>query len=139
MRLICPNCDAQYEVADDVIPHDGRDVQCSNCGKTWFQYHADHPPKVDDTPNPPQNDADPATKAGSDGALSEQQRRELDSSVADILRQEAELESDARSRAGEGLESQPELGLEGSESDEQRRARESRERMARMRGEEPSA
>lgn len=37
MRLICPNCHAQYEVDDSVIPHAGRDVQCSNCGQTWFQ------------------------------------------------------------------------------------------------------
>ncbi len=37
MRLICPHCDAQYEVADNVIPDEGRDVQCSNCGTTWFQ------------------------------------------------------------------------------------------------------
>jgi predicted Zn finger-like uncharacterized protein len=37
MRLICPNCGAQYEVADDVIPQAGRDVQCSNCGHTWFE------------------------------------------------------------------------------------------------------
>lgn len=37
MRLTCPNCGAQYEVPDDVIPLDGRDVQCSACGHTWFQ------------------------------------------------------------------------------------------------------
>jgi predicted Zn finger-like uncharacterized protein len=37
MRLICPNCDAQYEVEASLIPTSGRDVQCSNCGKTWFQ------------------------------------------------------------------------------------------------------
>ncbi|MCV3272174.1 zinc-ribbon domain-containing protein [Roseobacter sinensis] len=41
MRLICPNCDAQYEVPDDVMPPEGRDVQCSNCGQTWFQVHPD--------------------------------------------------------------------------------------------------
>lgn len=41
MRLICPNCDAQYEVDDGAIPHGGRDVQCSNCGQAWFQMHAD--------------------------------------------------------------------------------------------------
>ncbi|MFV2053887.1 zinc-ribbon domain-containing protein [Aliiroseovarius sp. YM-037] len=40
MRLICPNCDAQYEVDDSVIPAEGRDVQCSNCGQTWFQKSA---------------------------------------------------------------------------------------------------
>ncbi len=39
MRLICPNCDAQYEVGDDAIPAAGRDVQCSNCGHGWFQKH----------------------------------------------------------------------------------------------------
>ncbi|MDQ2094722.1 zinc-ribbon domain-containing protein [Rhodalgimonas zhirmunskyi] len=39
MRLICPNCGAQYEVPDNVIPENGRDVQCSNCGDTWFQKH----------------------------------------------------------------------------------------------------
>lgn len=37
MRLTCPNCQAQYEVDDSVIPDGGRDVQCSNCGHTWFQ------------------------------------------------------------------------------------------------------
>ena len=41
MRLVCPNCDAQYEVADDAIPEAGRDVQCSNCGHAWFQRHPD--------------------------------------------------------------------------------------------------
>ncbi|WGH79573.1 zinc-ribbon domain-containing protein [Jannaschia ovalis] len=37
MRITCPNCNAQYEVADDLIPAAGRDVQCSNCSSTWFQ------------------------------------------------------------------------------------------------------
>ncbi len=37
MRLICPNCEAQYEVSDDAIPPGGRDVQCSNCQLSWFQ------------------------------------------------------------------------------------------------------
>lgn len=41
MRLICPNCGAQYAVDDRVIPDAGRDVQCSNCGNTWFQNHPD--------------------------------------------------------------------------------------------------
>ncbi|NBR91243.1 MAG: hypothetical protein EBS68_15290, partial [Rhodobacteraceae bacterium] len=29
MRIICPNCGAQYEVPNDVVPETGRDVQCS--------------------------------------------------------------------------------------------------------------
>lgn len=37
MRLVCPNCGAQYEVDDAVIPPNGRDVQCSNCAHGWFQ------------------------------------------------------------------------------------------------------
>lgn len=41
MRLSCPNCGAQYEVPLEVIPTAGRDVQCSNCGHTWFQIHPD--------------------------------------------------------------------------------------------------
>ena len=44
MRLICPNCDAQYEVDDAAIPPTGRDVQCSSCGHAWFQMHADSVP-----------------------------------------------------------------------------------------------
>lgn len=142
MRLICPNCDAQYEVVDDVIPTEGRDVQCSNCGQTWFQHHPDHAPSdpeeveeaedlapVEDTPGPDEERA-PAP---------EPQRRELDPSVADILREEAEMEAQARASEAEGLESQPDLGLESGESDADRRAREARERMARMRGEAAEA
>jgi predicted Zn finger-like uncharacterized protein len=36
MRLACPNCGAQYEVEDALIPPGGRDVQCSACGHAWF-------------------------------------------------------------------------------------------------------
>ncbi|WP_050524771.1 zinc-ribbon domain-containing protein [Pseudorhodobacter wandonensis] len=43
MRLVCPNCDAQYELAEDAISEEGRDVQCSNCGHTWFQL----PPEIE--------------------------------------------------------------------------------------------
>lgn len=37
MRLVCPNCSAQYEIDASMIPDEGRDVQCSNCGHTWFE------------------------------------------------------------------------------------------------------
>lgn len=37
MRLVCPNCDAKYEVPEDAIPESGRDVQCANCGHAWYQ------------------------------------------------------------------------------------------------------
>ena len=53
MRLTCPNCDAQYEVPDEVIPSDGRDVQCSNCGDTWYQTgpNSAPAPTSDDAPD----------------------------------------------------------------------------------------
>jgi predicted Zn finger-like uncharacterized protein len=41
MRLICPNCSAEYEVDVSVIPPNGRDVQCSNCANAWFEPHPD--------------------------------------------------------------------------------------------------
>lgn len=53
MRLICPNCDAEYEVPASAIPDEGRDVQCSNCGHTWFFNPAEleePEPVVDDEP-----------------------------------------------------------------------------------------
>lgn len=141
MRLICPNCDAQYEVVDDVIPTEGRDVQCSNCGQTWYQHHPDHMPEAapeadepDDLTEPDDTPAEDEERAPSP----EPQRRGLDPSVADILRQEAELESKARAEETGGLESQPDLGLDTSESEADRRAREARDRMARMRGEDPA-
>lgn len=43
MRITCPNCGAQYEVDDALIPETGRDVQCSNCGKGWFQARPPEP------------------------------------------------------------------------------------------------
>lgn len=141
MRLICPNCDAQYEVPDDVMPVAGRDVQCSNCGQTWFQHHPDHEPEEDvspvDAPAPDEEVAPPPPPPPPPAAPPE--RKQLDPAVADILRQEAEAEQSARrSAAASGLESQPDLGmdLEAPEDEADRRAREARDRMARLRGNE---
>ena len=36
MRLLCPKCDAEYELADGIIPNTGRDVQWSSCDTVWF-------------------------------------------------------------------------------------------------------
>ncbi len=144
MRLICPNCDAQYEVPDDVMPEAGRDVQCSNCGQTWFQHHPDHTPAEDEVQNAPAPDEEVAPPPPPPAPPPERERKQLDPAVADILRQEAEAEQEARRSAQQGgIESQPDLGLDleerAPEEDGQRRAREARERMARMRGEKVNA
>ena len=52
MRLTCPNCGAIYEVPDNVIPEDGRDVQCSNCAHTWFQGPATPAAPAEEAPAP---------------------------------------------------------------------------------------
>ncbi|MFM2356113.1 MAG: hypothetical protein RLZZ528_1849 [Pseudomonadota bacterium] len=137
MRLICPNCDAQYEVDESVIPEAGRDVQCSNCGHSWFQpgrFAAAQGTSADEVAAP----EPPATEETDDDydlirALSEDpeivaaarpaepvptlpsmaERRQPDPSVLNVLREEAERE--ARARRAEGipapLETQTELGL----------------------------
>ncbi len=136
MRLICPNCGAQYEVPTEVIPTEGRDVQCSACSNTWFQAHPDHDAgRADeiDTPTVEPVAPPPAPTPEAPQIV----RQELDPTISDVLRQEAEFEAAARAaEQGAPLESQPDLGLDtGPESEGERRARETRERMARMRGE----
>lgn len=69
MRLICPNCGAQYDVDGSVIPDGGRDVQCSNCGHTWFQRPANQDRELAeelglDLPQEPETDDEEA--AGTD-------------------------------------------------------------------------
>jgi len=136
MRLTCPNCDAQYEVPDEVVPIEGRDVQCSNCGNTWFHFHPDRPAPeaepdpvapapepdavADDTEEPQQVDA-VAEPSGDDQPAKEETARaprEIDPAVADILRQEADRETKLRaSENPAGLESQPDLGLDSLSED----------------------
>lgn len=146
MRIVCPNCEAQYEVPDDVMPLEGRDVQCSNCSETWFQHHPDAPESETGGHKAPEDEADedtvpsgiekqaeapsnpdpvpppikgfepaPAPKPPADG--SGPKRKQLDPNVADVLREEAELEKQARRKQGpETLESQPDLGLQDGEA-----------------------
>lgn len=123
MRLVCPNCDAEYEVDASAIPDGGRDVQCSNCGHAWFQL----PPEVEaeiaaeealyDAPaaaapavaarggQPQPHEPEPA-------AVEEPVRRSIDESVLSVLREEAEREVEARKTEVPTVEVQAELGLE---------------------------
>ena len=36
MRLICPSCDARYEVPVGLIGEKGREVRCTNCDHLWY-------------------------------------------------------------------------------------------------------
>lgn len=36
MRLTCPNCGAEYEVPDNLVPEGGKHVQCTDCDTRWF-------------------------------------------------------------------------------------------------------
>lgn len=158
MRLICPNCGAQYEVADDVIPDGGRDVQCSNCGHTWFEEpgasEAAELGKAVETQSalepelPPEPESEPEVEADvapvaepeiepevEPEPVSEPKPkpREMAPDVADILREEAEFEQAAR-QAENPIETQPDLDL-SQDPEEDRRGREARDRLARLRGE----
>ena len=160
MRLICPNCDAQYEVADDAIPPGGRDVQCSNCGHAWYQMRPEElvdeqeqdalfdPPEAD--PGPPEDDGAwshqtdedvPAPESDGDEADAPagfeppepMRRRAIDDAVLDVLREEAEREVAARRAEGSApLETQPDLGLEASAA-----MSPAARRIAQMKGENP--
>lgn len=127
MRLICPNCDAQYEVDDAAIPEAGRDVQCSNCGNAWFQERErrleDATAELYREPDAPV--AQPATRAIAQGPDEDEDdaddqsapepqrppRRSLDESVLSVLREEAEREAAARRADAAGVEVQGDLGL----------------------------
>ena len=60
MRLVCVNCDAEYEVDAAAIPLTRLDVQSSNCGHGWFQPHPDAIPAQEAEPDI--FDADPKRK-----------------------------------------------------------------------------
>lgn len=149
MRLMCPNCAAQYEIDASMIPPGGRDVQCASCGHTWFQNPDDaeemladergvtaRDPAFDEPDFEPgsENEPEPVI-AVAPAAAALPQTRKLDEAARDILRQEVARESEARRReAGSsgGLESQPDLGLDDT-AGAQSRAAAAKARLARLR------
>lgn len=86
MRLTCPRCAAQYEIAESAIPASGREVECSACSHVWRQ---PGPGKSAPSPAAPERGPyDPEARP----ALN----RPLDESVLAILREEAARELGAR-------------------------------------------
>ena len=143
MRLTCPNCGAQYEVADDVIPEAGRDVQCSNCGHVWFEKpgaEADEAAEAewDDvaTPEPepepePEAEPEPKPEPEPEPELEPEPESEPEpepepepetapESIPSSLEADvedilrSEAERERAARAAEGMESQTDLGLDST-------------------------
>lgn len=122
MRLTCPSCNAQYEVDDAVIPRAGRDVQCSACGNTWFQYPREIALQMreadldddddDDIEIDHEHEDESSETAGIAAALRDPDRKQrIDKKVLDVLREEADREMEERRRANSGIETQGDLGL----------------------------
>jgi predicted Zn finger-like uncharacterized protein len=134
MRLICPNCGAQYEVDSSMIPDEGRDVQCSACGHTWYQLpdgaEAVAEPEIEAEPDIDDDidetveveetvgigETDPVEEApepvAATAPLPQKPSERLDQNILGILREEAQRETEARrAEQAEALEVQPELGL----------------------------
>ena len=36
MIIECINCNKKFDINSDLIPDDGRSIQCGSCGHTWF-------------------------------------------------------------------------------------------------------
>lgn len=118
MRLICPNCEAEYEVDGGQISSEGRDVQCSNCAHTWLQM----PEGFGDIPAADGTGASGNLTSGAPGSQEEAaapipkaaiKRNPTDPDALNVLLEEVELEMrqrDAETRSG--IETQTELGLD---------------------------
>lgn len=109
MRIVCPNCAAEYEVDAALIPDAGRDVQCSSCGHAWYLAHPDQSATDEseqalfEPPEPPEEKAPDDRPAP----------RPVDQAILDVLREEAARETSQRqAEARIAMESQPELGLD---------------------------
>lgn len=113
MRLVCPNCEAKYEVPDDAIPDTGRDVQCANCNHSWFQMR----PRPAGAAVPEESPAVviPATEVAPDAPAPD-----LEASTEPVAEAEplAEPEPEPVPEAAEPGEGEPETVIAAEEADE---------------------
>jgi predicted Zn finger-like uncharacterized protein len=119
MRLICTECNAQYEIDAALLPETGREVQCSSCGHVWFQEKnpassKQQPTDLRTTDIKAEQSSPPSSSVEPNQTLPTQ--RKIDDKVLGILREEAEFEARQRAREAGGLETQPDLGLTSASS-----------------------
>ncbi|MBC7477970.1 MAG: zinc-ribbon domain-containing protein [Pseudorhodobacter sp.] len=154
MRLVCPNCDAEYEVDAAAIPLTGRDVQCSNCGHAWFQTHPEMAvdaglqdtfdgaaamPEPETEPEPESEpEPEPVDEIGVTGPAVPPAPRPVDEKILAVLREEAEREAAARrdeavAAKAPVIETQTEMPLAQDQSSMTAAVR----RIARLRSAEP--
>ena len=105
------NCEAEYEIPNEAIPPQGRDVQCSNCGYTWFV-----PPiseggrtgSVATANTPPNEKAAPTSQNARTPS-----KPSMTPATREMLQQEAQREIAARQAEGTAaIETQSELNLD---------------------------
>ena len=104
MLIKCPNCNAQYEVPNDIIPAAGRDVQCSSCSKTWFVTSLSGKKSTKDKVSKYESleKGNLSKFETTESFLADKSNKEVDRDVLEILREEADREIQARLREGDG-------------------------------------
>ena len=92
MRLVCPNCKANYEIPRQAVPIGGREVKCDTCGHSWFQTRTKK--STDEQLIEPENEITKEETEEVASAASNQKK--IDPSVIKILKEEAKREIEAR-------------------------------------------
>ena len=102
MLIKCPNCNAQYEVPNDIIPAAGRNVQCSSCSKTWFVTGQSGRKTVKDKVSSykSQEKSELPKFETTESFLTDKATKDVDTDVLEILREEADHEIRARAVDG---------------------------------------
>ena len=94
MRLVCPNCKANYEIPRDAVPISGREVKCDSCGHSWFQTRTKK--------NNSEKLIEPESKSTEEDIVEVESaasnQKKIDPSVIKILKEEAKREIEARDR-----------------------------------------
>ena len=111
MLIKCPNCNAQYEVPNDIIPAAGRDVQCSSCSKTWFVTSLSGKKSTKDKVSKYESleKGNLSKFETTESFLTDKATKDVDNDVLEILKEEADREIRARAVDGVTLENTQKL------------------------------